>query len=86
MVVQEGSEERVGTNDVEERVNGGGGGEKGEQVEDEKEEGDATDSPEEAQLELDRSDSSIILKIYIKNIFLKREKTIYGRKLLFTVQ
>ena len=54
MVVQKDSEERVGTNDVEERVNGGGAGEKGEQVEDEKEEGDASDSPEEAQLELDR--------------------------------
>ena len=55
MVVQKDSEERVGTNDVEERVNGGAGGEKGEQVEDEKEEeGDASDSPEEAQLELDR--------------------------------
>ena len=54
MVVQEGSEERVGTNDVEERVNRGGAGEKGEQAEDEKEEGDASDSPEEAQLELDR--------------------------------
>ena len=53
MVVQEGSEERVGANDVEERLNGGGAG-KGEQVEDEKEEGDASDSPEEAQLELDR--------------------------------
>ena len=52
MVVQEDSGERVETNDVEERVNGGG---KVEQVEGEKEEeGDASDSPEEAQLELDR--------------------------------
>ena len=51
MVVQEDSGERVETNDVEERVNGG----KVEQEEDEKEEeGDASDSPEEAQLELDR--------------------------------
>ena len=53
MVVQEDSGERVETNDVEERVNGGGG--KVEQVEDEQEEeGDASDTPEEAQLELDR--------------------------------
>ena len=68
MVVQEDSGERVETNDVEERLNGGAGG--GGRVEDEQEEeGDASDSPEEAQLELDRWDSNIILKIYIENIW-----------------
>ena len=51
MVVQEGSEERVGTNGKEEeRVNGAG--DEGDE-EQEKEE-NASDSPEEAELELDR--------------------------------
>ena len=51
MVVQEGSEERVGTNGKEEeRVNGAA--DQGDE-EQEKEES-ATDSPEEAELELDR--------------------------------
>ena len=51
MVVQEGSEERVGTNGKEEeRVNGAA--DQGDE-EQEKEE-NASDSPEEAELELDR--------------------------------
>ena len=50
MVVQEVSEDRVGTNDKEEERVNGAGAEKGT----EKEEEDASDSPEEAKLELDR--------------------------------
>ena len=53
MVVQEVSEDRVGTNDKEEERVNGAGAEKGD--EEEKEEEDASDSPEEAKLELDRS-------------------------------
>ena len=49
MVVQEGSEERVETHDKEERVNGAG-----EKEEPGEEEEDASDNPEEAELELDR--------------------------------
>ena len=50
MVVQEGLEDRVGTNGKEERVNGAA--ERGDQEEVEEE--DASDSPEAAELELDR--------------------------------
>ena len=48
MVVQEGSEERLETSDKEERVNGSG------EKPGEEEEEDASDNPEEAELELDR--------------------------------
>ena len=50
MVVQEGSEDRVGTNGKEERVNGAAEKVGQEEVDEE----DASDSPEEAELELDR--------------------------------
>ena len=50
MVVQEGSEERLETSDKEERVNGSA------EKPGEEEEEDASDNPEEAELELDRQD------------------------------
>ena len=53
MVVQEGSEERLETSDKEERVNGSG-----EKPGDDDDEEDASDNPEEAELELDRQDFS----------------------------